>query len=633
MKIIRITVLLLITIFLFFSCQDSSFLSGSSNAEIMTLEDGIVLTVEEEIPIEVFFEEEPPTSFSITLVDNYDSIRGEVTLEGDALSIEIPPLELPDDLDDGYYRLNLKLFNGEEIMTDKTLPFFIFQDQPRIQGIISYPLVFHPGGRGLVFLETYIPEGLDPWIRWRFNEEIIYQGLLSEGLDKVMITAPETTGIYTLGVEMVPVAPKIGEEWDFISPLREETLIYVNEVIEIGENGLDQPGSYYSLFHFQGEYNDWGERDAPMILYTGNEPELDVKQGVFGYRMGTFDTFQSDSFLFPVSDEGKLQPFSLFLIFALEEVSENCQFLETAAPGFKFRFFTDEAGIPLLNISGDEGEFTFSLEEPFGPGVYNPVIISIFPDYDNEELTLLWYLDGELAAEYTGDWVPAEIGSDGSTSIGGVSGGTAIMDELGIYYKDTQGRPAPAPNIFQNHYLKLYGNRLYFADGFDSLDLREELQQEAGLNQGRSNLLFGQLEMEQDARFSLPGLPGENGTYKISLSAEEVGEAVLFLEFREETEEGLAFLGEKGLTTGKNEVLIQIIREEGILMMDEEIFFLSSFPPEQNIAKQNTSRILMSLSNRGEKHLYIQNILILKELLRLVDQEKQEVELSLPGRG
>ena len=110
------------------------------------------------------------------------------------------------------------------------------------------------------------------------------------------VFAPDVLGIYTLGVEIIPMAPPEGVEWDFTSPLSDEILIYVNQDLGTGKEIPGIQGSYYSIFHFQGEYNDWGEREDPVALYSGFEPDIDVTSGIFGYRMSENTFFESDDF-------------------------------------------------------------------------------------------------------------------------------------------------------------------------------------------------------------------------------------------------------------------------------------------------------------------------------------------------
>ena len=102
--------ILLFLVFLF-SCQDIGlFGNEEGNAEIITLEEGIILKPDDEIPIEILFENETPSSFSITLLDNEDSVRGAVTLEEEELAAEIPPLGLPEDLEERFLQAESRAF-------------------------------------------------------------------------------------------------------------------------------------------------------------------------------------------------------------------------------------------------------------------------------------------------------------------------------------------------------------------------------------------------------------------------------------------------------------------------------------------------------------------------------------------
>ncbi|MBI9101998.1 MAG: hypothetical protein JEY99_06245 [Spirochaetales bacterium] len=604
------------------------FSDGDATAEIITLEEGTILGSNDEIPIELLLKNETPSSFLITLLDSEETVRGIVTLEEEELSLDIPPLGLPEELEDGYYELNLELFSGEETLTSSVLPFFLLNDQPRIQGMVSYPLVFYPGGKGLVFLESYLPSELEPWIRWSFEGEVISEGPFFDGLDRVEVTVPETIGIYTLSVEIIPMLPPEGEEWPFTSPLVDETRIYVSDDIQTGGNIPLDEGRFYSLFHFQGEFNDWGERVEPLKLYSGNEPDIDVKKGVFGYRMAEFDNFIADSFLFPKNEEGFLEPFSLYMTFWLDDTPDERQILNSVLPGFDFNISTDSFGILTTTLTGDDGTLVLTSEEPLAGGAYDQLIISVYPDYENGILTLSLYYGDHFSMIHTDLWLPGVLGEEGHTEFGGDSGGLDILDELAVFYKDSYGRASVTPDLFSRWNNELYSSRLIYADGFDSLDLREELVELSSFNHGEPSHSFGRIGLDPASLFNFSGIPVEDGKYTLNINLqdylEDTEEPAVWLEFREETGEGAVLLGELPLASDKVELNLTLSREEGLLLVDETFYPLNELSGEVLIPATDTDfvepemvqkRIIIGLSNRQETFLFLEDILILSEPL------------------
>ena len=621
----------IIFIFLLFSCEDMGLFSGNeTTAEIITPEDGIILDAEDEIPIELFFENETPSSFSITLIDGQGDIRGTTTLDEEEVLLDIPPLVLPEDLEDGFYRLNLELFSGEETLTSRIMPFFLINDQPRIQEILSYPFVFYTGGEGLAFLDAYLPLELEPWVRWSFEGDVIKQGPLAEGLGQVKVTAPDVPGFYTLAVEIVPMLPPEGEsEWSFTSPMRKETLISVSEDIQFsGSLPLDS-GSFYSLFHFQGEYNDWGDRDRPLSFSAGNNPEIDLTRGIFGYRMNAYSTFRSEGFLFPVSPERRLQPFSLYMNFALDETPAECRILQSSLNGFDFLVEMDISGIPVVSLKGSDNEVQLPLDDPLDPGVYT-AIISVYPDPEHNRLSLSWYHEGVYAETSVEGWYPGELWGEADfeveseTILSGGASGFGVLDELGVYYLDIDGQNSVKTNLFAKNAQNIYENQLEYADGFDSLYLNEELSLLEPYNTGEYEVMFGRLALESDSVVQLYGAELENGLLTLALAMMEMDreEDSCWLQFRQETDEGLVLLGEVPVVPGEGETILSIVKSEGMLTVGNTVFQLVTEVQKEGggtLSVSPSSFVYIGLSNRGENTLYLDDVLILSEPMPAMD--------------
>ncbi len=91
-------------------------------------------------------------------------------------------------------------------------------------------------------------------------------------------------------------------------------------------------------------------------------------------------------------------------------------------------------------------------------------------------------------------WTPT-----GSATVGGHDGFSAVIDELGVYYRDDAGRPATDPTLLRQALRRQHGDRLLLADGFDGMFLP------AGFTaRGKAALGAGRLALSPEASLELP---------------------------------------------------------------------------------------------------------------------------------
>jgi len=619
-------ILILLSVFILFSCQDTGLLSSDAgDVEILTLSNGSILNSNGEIPVSLSPLGDGDYLLDMVLTDGQGNRLGEVHLEAEELE-DIPPVTLPENLPEGYYLLNLTVTSDGETVRQKELSFFIREEQPRMNGLVSYPLVFHPGGEGLVIMDAYIPRGQDPWIRWRFQGRILAEGLYSRGLDRVLVQGPQSPGIFSLRAELFPQAPPAGQYWDFDSPVFVESPVYVSAQPEPGPNDLDYPGSYYSLFHFQGEITDLGERPVPLVLTPVGQPSLDVSRGIFGYRMEPGSGFSGDQLLVPVSDRGELEPFSLVLVFSLPGSAENRTILETVSRdgGFRLSLSTNADGIPSLEIRTGSSVLSLSPGEAWAGGEFNPLILSVFPDYKNRKISLLWYQEGSLVTGTPADWNPGPLDPRGTTRLGGDGGGAEILDELGVYWRDVSGRASPAPDIFAAFSRERYGNRLLYADGFDSLELRPELESLFPFNRGRWDLLFSRLGIHSGGLFHFPGFRADEGDFSGILTVSPDSGSRIFLQVRRVAGGVSELVGEIPAVPGENEIRIAFGSGGNLSLNGQEFAYEAGTSGEEDTFH-------LSLENRGAGMLFVREILLLKEMLRLADGEFDGPEAAESG--
>lgn len=579
--------------------------------EVTTLEDGVILTSRDTIPVEVALRSGNYQQGTLTLevFNAEDRLIEEKQVTGTELA-DAPPLALPEDIVPGSYRLVLRTFQGEDLDSEQTLPFFVAGKRPRVSGITSFPVVLQPEAQALLSLDlSSSDENL--WIRWSLEDKVIRRGLLSELSPQITIGTPKTEGIYTVKAEIFLFPPPAGEKWNFSSAIFEESLIYVSREMLPGSYNLDPPESFYILHHFQGEFSDWGSSGTPMALIPRSEPVLDETLGIFGYRLDQFGGFTGSRFPFPVTPEGRLEPFSLVMIMGLPEApGEGELFLgENEAGDFRLSWTIGGGGIPQVEVVSGEKVYNLEVSESWDADAYSSLILSVAPDYEGGRLHLSFYQEGEMLARTSDSWEHTGFDQRGRYFIGGFEGAPIVLDELGVYYRDGRGRPSTLPDIFLEDRWKTYGTRLIYADGFDGSYLREEvviqrLMEQEFEEERPYRLKAGSLGIAPETRCLFPPLSPDNKEVSGILSFDEEpgeGTAILFLG----TLGGKEFVREFPLA-GRKDIAFSLPTAKGRLNLAEgkAAFLMRQFT--------GTDSIRVGLANRGESDFFIEDVVILK---------------------
>ena len=587
-----------------------------SDLVMTTLDDGSVVASGETIPLSVtlFAGTYEGKNLSIDL-QNLDG-TSLTKVEVDDLG-EISPVALPEGLTPGPYRLHFQVMEDDQVVAERFLQFFHTDTMPRISGISSYPLVLQPGAQGLMELRIP-PLEADPWVRWSLEGQILTEGLLSEISSRLAVSAPVTVGAYTVRADFYPFAPPAGSSWDFSSPVYQETLLYVSEEIKVDDPHFQNPGVFSTLFHFQGEYADWSGEEPELVLTVREEPVLDVYRGVFGYRMDLFSGFTGDYFPFPVTAEGRLEPFSLVFSLAVADNLRGGAIFraENETGDFSLAFELDDEGFLLVNAGLGGGE-TLALRsvERGEPGAYPPITVSVVPDYREDKIYFLLYRGGSLLASGEKNWAREDFSAQGSFSLGGEEGAPVILDEFGVYFRDLLGRSSPSAGMFQLDQLEEYGHRLILADGFDSPHLLPGAE-----ITGDYHLRFSRLELSPGGLFLSPPLTGDLQSFTGFAFLEPGSDPkdALVVQLWGTKEDGSVLLAESTQEMGSSVEWDCTVTEEGL------VFNHVMVPRE---ALETVSAFRIGLATSGATSLFLKDVTFLKENLRLTGQTETSREV------
>lgn len=541
MKTVSVAILLTALLLLIASCGETGFFLDDTDEPdfiIDSLDEGSVLKRGDDITVALLYDEGVynPETLEIRLADQDEEVLGTSVLSGADLVDPLPPVSLPEDLEPGFYTITYTVRSGEEIISQESFPFFYTDEDYLIQGISTYPPVLLPGGSGLLQAELQIPEGADPYLRWSTDDILIFEGLLSEGADRIEWQAPDSSGLYVVTLELFPYGPGVADFYTFHSTVSHQARMYVGDKQVAAKSDLLPEDSYLSLFHFKGALVDDGIGEGSDLVQTGRAG-LDILDGVFGYYLDGTSGFMADRCLLPLSKDAPA-PFSVTFRFLLQgDQAEKDFFIVTDDNNVEyFRIFTDLAGELFLSLNTEAGSALVSsslagydLEE------VRELTVSVVP---REDGTLVqWFADGMFTASADLPFIFALPESAGYRSvIGGDNGWIGLLDEFGVYTRSAAGEPSAERRIFYRLMEEEYGNTLLLADGFDGF-----LEPDTYELTGTYSLNGGSLGLSADSGLVIPDIDMSGGEIRFILEMDVPEGNMPLLSMHPEREDTVVF--------------------------------------------------------------------------------------------
>ncbi len=421
-------------------------------------------------------------------------------------------LQLPE-LSPGRYQLEITVYENGAQAERRTTTIFSVRERPRIAGIASFPPLIIASSPVLLSADIAADLGSDPWLRWTWRGKTIAQGSASAGTTAVLWRAPADEGVYTVSLELFPVAPPGEAGFPFRSVIAMSTDIYVSAAGAALRDELGPASSYLSLFHLQADLVDAAAaaRDLERSAVPVGSPRIVPVGDGFGYRLERGAGFRVPWPVLPIED-GDLAPFTLSVGIRAEQLTGTDRIVAATAGTIVFTLGLGTDASPDLTITvPDAPQVTIPSGAPsLEPGRRYLVSTSVEPR--PEGLSVRWFLDGAQVSETAATLVLPRPGTEGSAVVGGASGLAAVIDELGVYCRDEAGRPATDPTLFRAAMKKQYGERLLLADGFDGLYLP------AGFTaSGKTMLGAGRFELQPDASLELPPVQSPAEVFSIKL--------------------------------------------------------------------------------------------------------------------
>jgi hypothetical protein len=536
MKRFLYTITILCGLLLFFSCSDSLLGNNAdktlNDINIKSLKTGSILKKGQGVTFSVV----SPGGGDIPdkLVINLSTMTGESVKKLESKTFALNSdlnLDPFDSIQTGQYRIEFQIYTGENLLVSKNISFFYADSDFNLKGVESFPSGIYPGAHVLLKSGLAIPATADPFLRWTIGDKTIAKGRMSEGKSKIIWTAPDDEGVYTVRVELFPVAPTGADDFGFKSDVFMDVEVYVSKMQAPSRLKLLPDTSYYSLFHLDGNFNDTGNRTNEQAAkgmeksqaFPIGSPELVTKEDDFGYTINNSAGLTIPYSVFPTAD-GRLAPFTLSMGLDLDAKQKD----KTV-----FSYVSDDNSFSLVisidsftNLSGqmnlDSQIFIFpseinvsNLEKRF------MLSLSVIPT--PAKITALWYIDGirtnKIVIAMPGN---RSVGTTGVATIGGDHSISGTIDELGTYYKDGKGRSTTNTRLYYSAMSQKYQDALIFAEGFEGLFVPDYIKTE-----GKAWMEEDGFSFESQAVIRIDNLPANNSPFSVALNflsfADELG--------------------------------------------------------------------------------------------------------------
>jgi len=506
------------------SCSDMSMFTPSMResvgVKVLSLSQGDFLEKGDAIDfiIETEDQSDEPQLLEIVLLAQSGQTVWSTSISS-PLTDEQLELMLPD-LETGQYTILFTVHGEETIVEQQEFTLFYIAGSYQIRGVTSYPPTLMAGHETVLEADLLYPEGADPYIRWSRDDVILAKGAVSAGLKSITWMAPEKEGVYSILVEMFPVPPPVGSDYEFSSSVALTAQLYVSTANLLTEDELIPEDSYYSLFHLNGSLQNNGflgkEASKEEILPFG-QVKFGSIEGIMGYTVGSGAGLLYPFNILPTVG-GALNPCTITARLRSDEDNKERELISIndRSGNVSFRIFFDaDQQIVATLAAADTLLYLPSNIYGLEPKQHHRLDLSLVPT-EQGELQALWFLNGRQSASVTDGPLPEGLPVEAETVISGANGFQGFISEIGVFFRDTLNRPAVDPAIFRSTMQQQHGRRLVLAEGFEGLYLPDPNSWQLRPGEG-ARLSGGRLILPAASRLTLPyfELTGEDTAFLV----------------------------------------------------------------------------------------------------------------------
>jgi hypothetical protein len=386
---------------------------------------------------------------------------------------------IPSTAASGGYTLSVALSGSDgSTLQQEKLHLFVGHAQPTINSISVFPPSVEPNSSVLLSLTTAwtaiaVPASLspvpatttaasetcNPWIRWSKDGNAFAQGLLSDGLNKIVWTAPSIEGAYSITAEVFPCAPSSGASYPFKAAANQDLKVMVIDAVGGSGNDFADSLSFYSLLKLKGSFEDSGTRLKTVPPTSFGSPTLDTYSSGFGYDFGSTAGVTIPG-LMPPSSSGNLGAFAVLV--RMDSSGTNGTIVRFASADNTYLFSLGlKSGRPYIeSLSGGQSQRSVASSAIS----QSPFTLEAVLTPDGDKLDIAWRAEGMLIAAPSID-LPAAPPA-GSATLGGPLSLAGVYDGFGLMVPTTSSSyPSPAYRLAAKRAWK---SDLVLAESFEN---------------------------------------------------------------------------------------------------------------------------------------------------------------------
>ncbi|MGL1891149.1 MAG: hypothetical protein OCD02_05945 [Spirochaetaceae bacterium] len=204
-----------------------------------------------------------------------------------------PKFEVTTDFQDGLYNIQITVYDNDSIASEYEAEFIVYSGFLSGSVFGLHPsLYLYTNSKVLLESEVTYSEYIDPYLVWSFEDEVFFEGYLSDGTNSAVWDTLDRVGFIDIKLELYPYKLE-----SYV-----ESNIYVNFSFVINpimvELSLSQNyENEFKVLYFNGNYIDEVNKELEIYSYGETNPML--VQDFYGMEINSDQGFLSDDSLFP----------------------------------------------------------------------------------------------------------------------------------------------------------------------------------------------------------------------------------------------------------------------------------------------------------------------------------------------
>jgi len=285
-----------IGVLLLAACSENVELFSSLDEEaepsLSTVEAGSVIAENDSLNVQIDYPSEDAsraTRMVVELQAPDGTLHGSVEFGPDQLEEpELPAIQLPAP-PDGVYRLVVRAWINDQPLFSEDRQIFVLDQAPEVRSLTIHPTSITGSMQALAIADVWIPSGTRPYARWLFDDSVVIEGYLSEGLDRVVLDAAgKAAGAYRAVVEVYPWGPEEGAVVDGSTTIVADADVFVRDQPDVPASPqlYDGVGTLLRHYSFDGTMQAWrSDGGAADEATVAGASSLDIRGGALGVRL------------------------------------------------------------------------------------------------------------------------------------------------------------------------------------------------------------------------------------------------------------------------------------------------------------------------------------------------------------